>query len=145
MNQDDYVAERVENQIAWYDTKSQANQRSYKRFRTIEIAAAATIPLLLGFSELANPLQIVVGALGLVVAIIAGLTSLYQFQERWTEYRGTCEALKQEKFFYLTGVAPYDTAEAFPLFVHRVEGLLSKEHASWAQQQRSTETGDAGA
>ncbi|HEY7555211.1 MAG TPA: DUF4231 domain-containing protein [Candidatus Binatia bacterium] len=78
-----------------------------------------------------------VAALGLVIAVIAGILGLFQFQENWTSYRSTCEALKQEKFLFLTETEPYDHNEPFPLFVQRVEGLMAKEHSAWAQSVRA--------
>ena len=42
----DPIMERLEDQIDWYHRKSLANQRTYKRFKVVEIVFAATIPLL---------------------------------------------------------------------------------------------------
>src|SRR6202042_1603438 len=46
----DPIMERLEDQIAWYDRKSSANQRYFKRIKIVEIAAAAFIPLLSAFN-----------------------------------------------------------------------------------------------
>jgi hypothetical protein len=39
----DHIMERLEDQLAWYDRKSMANQRVYKRIKVVEILAAAII------------------------------------------------------------------------------------------------------
>ena len=46
----DPIIERLEGQIAWYDRKSLANQRIFKRIKMIEITAAAAIPFLSAFN-----------------------------------------------------------------------------------------------
>jgi hypothetical protein len=40
----DPIIERLEDQVAWYDSKSMANQRAYKRIKVVEILAAVIIP-----------------------------------------------------------------------------------------------------
>ena len=142
MTEQEYFTQRVDDQINWYDRKSMMSQNIFKRLRFTEIVAAAAIPLLAGQVDPARAsLKWVVGILGALVAIIAGLLSLYRLQENWIEYRVTCEALKHEKFLYETRVGPYAVSEPFPLFVERVESLISKEHSNWAQYVRSGAAG----
>lgn len=136
VDQEEYVKNRVDDQIAWYDRKSASNQRWFYRLRMIELIAAAAIPLLAGYAEIAVELRIAMGVLGAIVAVIAGVLALYQFQENWTAYRSTCESLKQEKHLFLTRTEPYQDSDAFPLFVHRVEGLMAEQRASWMQSLR---------
>ena len=137
MDQDEYIKNRVDEQIAWYARKSSANQRWFKGLRVIEIVAAAAIPLLMGYVDKLDALKIIVGVLGLIIAVIAGVLGLYQFQENWINYRATGESLKQEKYLFLTRTEPYDGSGPFSLLVQRVEGLLAKEHSGWAQTLRS--------
>lgn len=49
MEQNTYIKERLDDQIAWYDQKSQSNQKWYKRLRVIELIAAASIPFLAAY------------------------------------------------------------------------------------------------
>ena len=102
LNQDDYIKDRVDGQIEWYDRKSGMNQRWFRWLRIVEIIAAASIPLLVGYADSIPEFKVVVGILGLLIAVIAGVLGLYQFQENWNGYRTTCEALKQEKYLFLT-------------------------------------------
>ena len=46
MEEAEYLEQRLDDQINWYDKKSSANQAAFKRLRLIEIIAAAAIPLL---------------------------------------------------------------------------------------------------
>ncbi|MFQ5596677.1 MAG: DUF4231 domain-containing protein [Nitrospiria bacterium] len=133
MDEEQYIQDRLEDQLNWYDRKSGACQRRYKWLRAIEIVCAALIPFTVGpvlnKSELS---AIVAGALGVTVSIVAGLMTLYKYQENWIKYRTTAESLKHEKFLYQTKTEPYDDTEPFPLLVKRVESLISKENTEWA-------------
>lgn len=48
MTPEQYMEDRVDDQIKWYDSRSQANQRWYKHLRSIEIVLAASIPFMVG-------------------------------------------------------------------------------------------------
>jgi hypothetical protein len=130
---EEYIEQRLSDQISWYDRKSGRNQRWFKRLRFAEIVAAATIPFLSGFAGNSFLIKIAIGGLGVVVAVIASLLGLLQLQERWIEYRSTAESLRKEKYLFLTQTDPYDKDDAFHLLVQRVEALLSKENTEWTQ------------
>jgi len=91
---DDYIEQRLNDQISWYDLKSGKNQLWFKRLRFAEIVAAAIIPFLSGFAGDKLPMQIAIGVVGVVVAVIASLLALLRLQEHWISYRATAEALK---------------------------------------------------
>src|SRR5579875_3794940 len=55
----DPTLERLEDQIGWYDHKSNFNQRTFKWMKVIEIGAAGLVPLFSGFK-----LPWVAGSLG---------------------------------------------------------------------------------
>lgn len=141
MNQEEYLEQRLDDQLDWYDRKSSWNQKWYKRLQVILLVAGATIPFLSGYisdvptAESGFPwIKIIIGLLGVAIAAIAAVLGLYNFQENWIKYRTTCESLKKEKYKFLTGVSPYDDDSAFTLLVEQVEGLISKENTDWSQQ-----------
>ncbi|SMC55704.1 DUF4231 domain-containing protein [Primorskyibacter flagellatus] len=138
----DYLEQRLDGQIEWYDRKSVSNQAAYKKLRLIEIIAAASIPLLAGYIDKHVYVGMVIGALGLIVAVLAGVIGLYRFQENWGEYRAVSEALKQEKFLFLARAAPYDGEKPFELLVTRVETMLRKETSGWTQSIRKATQSD---
>ena len=133
MEQDQYLQDRVEDQISWYDNNSKSNQTWFKSLRIIEIVSAAIIPFIAGFSDSVPFGAIIIGALGIVIAVCAGLSALNKYQENWLTYRTTCETLRHEKFLFLTKTKPYDDNEAFNQFVGRIENLISKENIQWAR------------
>jgi Protein of unknown function (DUF4231) len=123
---------RVRDQIGWYDRKSQANQRWFKRLKVTEIVTAAAIP----FGASVSAPVWVVGGGGALIVVLESLQQLQQYQQNWITYRATCERLKHEQFLFLAGAGPYaDAHEPEALLAERVEGLVSQEHAAWASHR----------
>jgi len=140
MDEEEYLKCRVDDQINWYNRKSQNAQKWFKLLRGFEIFAAASIPLVAGFGSEMIPVNLIVAVLGVLIAISSAMISLNQYQENWIEYRTTCESLQHEKFLFLTRSDSYQEENPYPIFVQRVESLISKENSNWSQYaQRSAE------
>jgi len=137
MTEQEYLEQRLDDQINWYDKKAIWNQRRFKRLRSSEILLSILIPFLAAYIPKYHFLVFVVGTIGVAVAFIAGLLSLGKYHENWIEYRSVCEALKREKYLYLTKTGPYGTTEnPFAYLVERAEEIMSCEHSSWQQLYR---------
>src|SRR5437899_10582609 len=95
MNQDEYIQNRVDRQIDWYNRKSENNQQWFRLLRIVEIVAAAAIPLLAAYADTIAPNKIIVVGIGIQVAVIACVLGVYQFQSSTTTYRISCEAVKK--------------------------------------------------
>jgi hypothetical protein len=123
---------RLQDQIAWYDAKSQLNQRWFKVLKVCQIVVAAAIPVAAAASA---PLALIGGG-GALIVVLEGLQQLEQYQQNWTTYRATCERLKHEQFLFLARAGPYATApNTEALLAERVESLVSQEHAAWASHR----------
>jgi len=135
---------RLEDQINWYGSKSRKMRGAFKRIKVTEILAAALIPFLgsLPFNWLKPHLVLITGALGVLITILEGILHLNQYQENWTNYRSTAEALKHEKYLYLSHAGPYaEAATPDAMLAERVESLVSQEHSQWTNiQQQSVKT-----
>jgi hypothetical protein len=143
MDAEEYLRQRLEAEIDWYDRRSAQNKWLHTVTRGIEIVCAAVIPLLAGFTKAEHPVvAISMGVLGVFVATSAGFSSLLKFQENWIKYRTTAESLKKEKFCFQTRVTPYDLEAPLPLFVQRVETLVSQENTNWTQYMIQPEKGE---
>lgn len=129
MEQKEYIEQRIDDQINWYDKKSSRAQFWFKSLCILEISAAATIPFLVCYTSEIN--QIIIGLLGICIAIIAGIISINKFQEIWIQYRTTSESLKHHKYLYLTKSKPYDSEDSFNMLVTTTEDLISKENSNW--------------
>ena len=124
---------RVEGQIAWYDRKSTYNQRIFKLLKFWTITVAALVPVLaaLGLKDVR-----VLAVLTASIAVVEGVQQLNQYHANWISYRSTCEALRHEKYLYLSVAGPYGTtANPTGLLAERIEGLVSQEHAKWMSSQ----------
>lgn len=132
---------RLDDQIEWYDSKSQSNQKLFKLVKVLQLAAAAGIPVVAALDG-ETPAW-VFAALGGLVLILEGVQQLYQYQQNWINYRSTCEALKHEKYLFQALAGPYrPTDDPIPLLADRIEGLISQEHAKWvsaAEKQQDSE------
>jgi len=131
----DTILQRLEDQIAWYDRRSQSAQKKYKFSKTLVILSAAMIPLVAthGFTYS----NLVTASLGVLVTVLEGILHLNQYQQLWSTYRSTCEALKHEKYIYLGNAEPYTTAkDPLALLAERIESLVSQEHAQWSSVQQ---------
>ncbi len=136
-NQEDYLKDRLDHQIDWYSRKSSFHHKMYTRLQIVTIIAAASIPFLSGYASDDTPIiKVLIGLIGIVIASITAILSLNKYQENWMSYRQTSEALKHEKYLYLTMTDPYQGEDAFQVLVQRVEGLISNEHDQWTQYMK---------
>jgi hypothetical protein len=132
MNEQEYFDERVNDQINWYEKKGSSNKKMFLRLKVSETILALLIPLLVGYiTDDMIGLKVIVGLIGVVVAVLANTITLFKFQENWVEYRAVAESLKHEKYLYITKAGIYTDGNTFPVFVERFEGYLSKENAQW--------------
>ena len=137
MTPDEYLSERVDEQIKWLSTRSGGNQRGFKWLRLTELCLAGGIPVLAAYADTSTMIRLTVAVSGALVALIAGALALWKPQELWVQYRATSEALQREKMLFLTRTPPYDGERAFADFVARVEAVLGSENAAWSDQMRS--------
>ncbi|MDQ8204286.1 DUF4231 domain-containing protein [Pelagicoccus sp. SDUM812003] len=145
MTSDEYVKERLDGQIRWYSSKSQAAQKSYRLIRRTEIVVAAMIPFLAAFTDMGRIVPVAIGVLGAAIVVLASLQNLGNYNEKWVEYRSTCEALKQEKYRFLTNSKPYDQDDSLPELVERVERLVASENTHWTQWAKASKPVDESA
>ena len=133
MDMENYIKNRVDDQIEWYDKKSQTSQKLYKRTQIIEIILAASIPILVPYVQSCKCISILVALSGSIISILEAITRLYKFHENWIQYRTTSELLKYHKYLYLTKSAPYNEADETieNVFVRNIESIISSENNTW--------------
>lgn len=142
MNAEEYIRDRVDEQQRWFDGKSAKAQRSYKTIRYAQIGLGAAIPVIAGFVTGSIPGTeididgLLVSVIGAIIAILAATEGIGQFNANWIRYRTSAEALKREKFLFLTSTEPYADSDAFQVLVQRVESLLANENAGWTQEMK---------
>ena len=131
----DYLEKRVNGQIDWHSNKSQVNQKKFKRIRIIQITCAAILPFIAGLNfsiEYTWYHKVLLGTLGVVIALSEGILSLYNYQELWIQYRITSESLEREKYLYINKIGLYSNENnAFEYLVTMIENILSGQNDNW--------------
>ncbi|MBX2847967.1 MAG: DUF4231 domain-containing protein [Acidiferrobacterales bacterium] len=140
MSPEQYLKERVDDQLAWYSKKSATNKNWHFRLQLVTLIAAALVPVI-SLSSSAMGVRIVVAIVGSIAAVAAGVVALYQFRDLWIDYRSTAEQLKYERYLFLTGSEPYGTEECFSLFVNRVENIILEENRGWYEKINAESNG----
>jgi hypothetical protein len=133
----DCIDARWINYIEWWDSRSRDAKLKYQRLRGAVVIAGALIPALVGLRELNvwvkyNWVFAVASIIAsLVVAICAGLESLYNYGGIWREKRAAAELIKSEGFSFLQLAGEYKQhkthALAFQQFATNVENLIRSE------------------
>ena len=140
MTEEEYIINRLDDQINWYAKKSSHNQKRFKTLRTIEVTLSLSLPIIIGYIPAFQILTLVASLLGAAVAFIATLLAIGKYHEIWVEYRMICEVLRQEKIAFTTRTGHYATENPFPILVERAESIMCQEHAKWMQVQKPTKT-----
>ncbi len=129
--------DRLEDQLRWYDRKSQRAQQAFKRVKVAQLVLAAGVPLAVA----GNGPDALTALLGALVVVLEGVQQLYQWQSNWLLYRSTHEALQHEKYLYLASAGPYAVPDRHRVLAARIEGLVSQEHAKWTESRHQEVTG----
>lgn len=130
---------RLEEQLAWYDRKSNYCQNLYKKLKFLQILLAVSIPIINSLSiEIEKLLTSVAGA---AIAILEGVQHMNQYSVLWVMYRATAERLKHEKYLFLSAAGPYknlSNEDRVLGLAERVEEHVSTEHANWFNETKKT-------
>ncbi len=128
---EEYIAERVNDSIAWYDKSANKSKENYLRTRAATVIGGALVPVLVNINI--PYINILTTIISLIVVLLVSLESVYHFREQWTNYRSTEQFLRNEYFLFTSqgGVyAALDPKEAYKHFVDRVEEVILSENAS---------------
>lgn len=129
MNIEQYINNRVNNQIDWHDKKSVWNEWAYLCCSIIAIVGSIVASIMIQYCEnLAT-------ALSALVAISVGLNNLFKFQKKWILYRATSELLKSEKmqFQVKSGCYSGSSENCEKLFYDKIESILNNTNQEWTQ------------
>lgn len=129
---DEYVKNRYEYEVMWYDQKSIRNKRISYVLRLITLCLSSIVPVIAALQLEFNGLIYATIFISAIVAIATGLIGYGKFEELWHSYRTTCETLKKELNYYKCRCGEYCEAnDPERIFVERVESLISKENTEW--------------
>ena len=125
-----YIKDRVEQYAGWYDRKSGPLKQRYLNIKAITVLSGTLVPVLVNASfPYASYFATV---LSLVVVILVGWDSVFQYGKQWKNYRSTEQFLRQEIILFQNQVGMYaemDEKTAFRVFVERIENAIAQENA----------------
>ncbi len=81
MQEQEYLKERLNDQIDWYDSKSIKNQKEYKVIRITEVIISALIPILASYATSSIVVRLLIALGGATIAILIGIQGIYNFHE----------------------------------------------------------------
>lgn len=153
MTQEEYIEQRLDDQINWYSKKSSFCQKKHKLWQVIKVIAALLITTLSLWATKALPIETndavqytfnmshVIAILGALIVFIESFVKIFDYEKLWIQYRGTAERLKREKLLFQTGSKPYHTKDAFILLVQQCENIMEKEVQGWVELVNEKEEG----
>jgi hypothetical protein len=122
--------------VQWWDSRARRAKIRYNIFRTAVVVGGAAIPVLLALAEVDqladSAFRFTIASIitSGIVAICAGIESLFNFGDIWREKRDVCELIKSEgfNFFQLSGdYTGKSRKDAYLLFASKVEELIRVE------------------
>ena len=128
----------LEGQRAWYSEKSAWCKTWYKVLRTLQLALAVLIPLVVHLPYPYSKWPAAVA--GALIAFLEGIQQVNQFSERWIAFRTTSERLNREKRLFLAQAGQYQLPEPARLryLAESVDEVLATEHAEWNKKTRQS-------
>jgi hypothetical protein len=132
---DRYLAEDLEGQQQWYDTRARSYKVRSELLALAVITLGAGIPFFQVFGT-AKWVAAISGAIGALIAILAGWQRIARYGETWVAYRTASEKMKHERRLYLHGAGHYkeqSSTDAFYLFVEELEKIIAEEQKLYWQ------------
>jgi hypothetical protein len=137
---EDYLRERVDEQIQWMADKAQYNKSNHRVLRLVQISLGVLVTATGPYTTVLHYGPQITTVLGAIISLSAAWEAVNDYQNNWIRYRRTLEDLERERLLYQTSSGPYRQAmaasseeeAAFTLFVTRVESLLGQELDSWS-------------
>lgn len=135
MEQNEYLKQRLNDQIDWYDKKSAIQKKWYYWSKVATLICTASIPVISVIFRHQSFTAIITATIAAIATIAEGILTLTKWHEKWIAYRSNAEALKHEKYSYLTSSGVYSNLndnEKFHTLVERTENIISNENTNWA-------------
>ncbi len=121
------VAELIRT-LNWYDVHASRTRIAYQALRVLTIVLAAAIPVV----AVADGSSIITAALGSAIVVTEGLQQLFQFHNRWVDYRSAWNALERERRLYQSAAGPYaQRDDPDRLLAERIEVIIESENVNW--------------
>lgn len=136
---DNYLNDRVEPQLKYFDSNAIKFQKRYKALKRIAIFCnvLTTMSIALAFT-VPEAFKLLMGIIALVLSTLVLAT--YQWEEfqnygaKWEKYRLVAEQLKSEKYLFLNGAGRYKLINGDQrdiCFIETIEGITKGTDLSY--------------
>lgn len=139
-----YIEERLNHQIEWYERKARSARQRSLFIQAYQMTLILAIPILLLGSEMLPVSEYLSKILASLCAIFAAALTAMDKSTRldtsWEQYRFIAEKLKKEHLSFQMSLGDYedmDDDKKAKLFVERSESLMSSELSRWFAGQHS--------
>ena len=133
------------------EAAAQRTRTRYYILRLITLIGAVIVPALVSINAVGGTRTAITWltfAVSLIVAVSAAVEGFFRFGERWRHYRSLVEELKSEGWDFHELSGPYRVggathANAFAVFVERVNDVLRRETQAYIAEIASPPRGSA--
>jgi hypothetical protein len=129
---EDPVLYRLNWAIKWHTLAYLQANRWYTAIKAVQIAAAATIPVLTAIGGDSFATKGWVAGLGGLVVVLEGIQQLKKYGQNALLWGQGKEALKRQHFLFKEKIQPYGEPNARELLAQRVEEVIGREVGKWA-------------
>lgn len=134
MDLSNYIKERIDPQVVWYDKKSKSYKRYFFLGNIFILVTSTLIPFFISFE--ADYFKYIIGFMGVLITVVTGMLNLFGFYQKWLLYRTTSEKLKSEKHILNLMADRLDEDEQFE-YVQKLEGIIMNENQTWLQDSKA--------
>ena len=134
----EYIKNRLQPEINWYEKKSARNKNLYYGFRAATIFLSGFLALMGYFNNLPGW---AIGLTATVIIMVEAFDAFLKPQENWINFRTTAETLKHEKEMFNAKAGAYATSPTEQMLAERCEMLISREHSIWQAQAKQKKEG----
>ena len=136
----EYIKERLDVQIEWYDKHACECKKYHDLLTIVSLACTSSATIFAAISiavpSFSSQISILSAVAASTATVMISIDKLKKYQELHTQYRSTCEKLKQVKYLFLSKSGEYimsNQRTIDQLFIERCESMISTEIGTWTQ------------
>ena len=134
----DYLKNRLDPQIAWYEAKSRKAKSTYWWFTIVQFAGTALVPVLNSLSAFDRNFLFVSSGSAACAAFATGFLVLQRPMEHWLRYRNAATTLAGFRTRHAYQTKPFDSGDIDRLLIDMAEHEIATENDTWAVEMRRT-------
>lgn len=124
----------VHERVSWYEKQVRRQRIGFYASEILIVLLSAAIPA----SAAVGASTAVLGVLGALVVVAAGMRQLFRWGENWIRASGSLSTLHGEVVRWSHSAAPYqDPADAGAVLAARIEAIVLAETSDWATTRRA--------